>query len=131
MFQALRHPRPMAVIPNAVDPMFFEAPVGPIPPRDPERPLLLFGGSNAFRDPRKGWQLLAPLLPWLAREYPHCQCASFGELPPEGLRWPQPWHHHGVIRDPQQLAALYRQADLLVVPSQQETFGQVAAEAQA
>ena len=131
VFQALRHPRPMAVIPNAVDPMFFQAPEVPSPSRDPERPLLLFGGSNAFSDPRKGWQLLAPLLPWLAREYPHWQCASFGELPPEGLRWPQPWQHHGLIRDPQQLAALYRQADLLVVPSQQETFGQVAAEAQA
>ena len=59
------------------------------------------------------------------------RCASFGELPPAGLCWPQPWQHHGLIRDPRQLAALYRQADLLVVPSQQETFGQVAAEAQA
>ena len=71
------------------------------------------------------------MLPWLAREYPQWRCASFGELPPAGLRWPQPWRHHGLIRDPQQLAALYRSADLLVLPSQQETFGQVAAEAQA
>jgi glycosyltransferase involved in cell wall biosynthesis len=92
---------------------------------------LLFGGSNAFSDPRKGWQLLAPLLPWLEREYPQWRCASFGELPPAGQHWPQPWQHHGLIRDPRQLAALYRSADLLVVPSQQETFGQVAAEAQA
>jgi glycosyltransferase involved in cell wall biosynthesis len=131
VFQALCQPRPIAVIPNAVDPLFFEGPQESGPRRDPQRPLLLFGGSNAFSDPRKGWQLLAPLLPWLAREYPHCQCASFGELPPAGLHWPQPWQHHGLIRDPRQLAALYRSADLLVVPSQQETFGQVAAEAQA
>ena len=131
VFQALRQPRPIAVIPNAVDPLFFAAPQRPAPRRDPQRPLLLFGGSNAFSDPRKGWPLLAPLLPWLAREYPHWRCASFGELPPAGLAWPQPWQHHGLIRDPQQLAALYRQADLLVLPSQQETFGQVAAEAQA
>jgi len=131
LFQALRQPRPIAVIPNAVDPLFFEGPREQGPRRDCERPLLLFGGSNAFSDPRKGWQLLAPLLPWLAREYPQWRCASFGELPPAGLRWPQPWRHHGLIRDPQQLAALYRSADLLVLPSQQETFGQVAAEAQA
>jgi len=131
VFQAMREPRPIAVIPNAVDPLFFEGLQESGPRRDPQRPLLLFGGSNAFSDPRKGWQLLAPLLPWLAREYPQWRCASFGELPPAGLLWPQPWQHHGLIRDPQQLAALYRQADLLVVPSQQETFGQVAAEAQA
>jgi glycosyltransferase involved in cell wall biosynthesis len=131
VFQALRQPRPIAVIPNAVDPLFFEAPQELGPRRDPQRPLLLFGGSNAFSDPRKGWQLLAPLLPWLAREYPQWRCASFGELPPASLNWPQPWQHHGLIRDPRQLAVLYRSADLLVVPSQQETFGQVAAEAQA
>jgi glycosyltransferase involved in cell wall biosynthesis len=131
VFQALRQPRPITVIPNAVDPLFFEGPQESGPRRDPQRPLLLFGGSNAFSDPRKGWQLLAPLLPWLAREYPQWRCASFGELPPAGLHWPQPWQHHGLIRDPRQLAALYRSADLLVVPSQQETFGQVAAEAQA
>jgi glycosyltransferase involved in cell wall biosynthesis len=131
VFQALRQPRPIAVIPNAVDPFFFEGPQELGPRRDPQRPLLLFGGSNAFSDPRKGWQLLEPLLPWLAREYPQWRCASFGELPPAGLHWPQPWQHHGLIRDPRQLAELYRSADLLVVPSQQETFGQVAAEAQA
>ncbi len=131
VFQALRQPRPIAVIPNAVDPLFFEAPQKSAPRRDPQRPLLLFGGSNAFSDPRKGWQLLEPLLAWLAREYPQCRCASFGELPPAGLHWPQPWQHHGLIRDPRQLAVLYRSADLMVVPSQQETFGQVAAEAQA
>ena len=131
VFQALRQPRPIAVIPNAVDPLFFEGPQESGPRRDPQRPLLLFGGSNAFSDPRKGWQLMAPLLPWIAREYPQWRCASFGELPPPGLHWSQPWQHHGLIRDPRQLAALYRSADLLVVPSQQETFGQVAAEAQA
>jgi len=75
--------------------------------------------------------LLQPLLPWLAQAYPQCRWASFGELPPAGLPFPQLWQHHGLIRDPCQLAALYRSADLLVVPSQQETFGQVAAEAQA
>jgi glycosyltransferase involved in cell wall biosynthesis len=131
VFQALRQSRPIAVIPNAVDPLFFDGPKEPGSRRDPQRPLLLFGGSNAFSDPRKGWQLLAPLLPWLAREHPQWRCASFGELPPAALRWPQPWQHHGLIRDPRQLAELYRSADLLVVPSQQETFGQVAAEAQA
>jgi glycosyltransferase involved in cell wall biosynthesis len=131
VFQALRQPRPIAVISNAVDPLFFEGHQVPGSSRDPQRPLLLFGGSNAFSDPRKGWQLLAPLLPWLAREYPQWRCASFGELPPADLHWPQPWQHYGLIHDHRQLATLYRSADVLVVPSQQETFGQVAAEAQA
>ena len=131
VYSALPQPRPIAVIPNAVDPLFFAAPAPGEARRDLERPLLLFGGSNAFSDPRKGWGLLQPLLPWLAQAYPQCQWASFGELPPEGLHFPQPWQHHGLIRNPQQVAALYRSADLLVMPSQQETFGQVAAEAQA
>jgi len=131
VYAALPQPRPIVVIPNAVDPLFFAAPAPGELRRDAEGPLLLFGGSNAFSDPRKGWGLLQPLLPWLAQAYPQCRWASFGELPPVGLPLPQPWQHHGLIRDPQQLAALYRSADLMVLPSQQETFGQVAAEAQA
>lgn len=131
VYRALSQPRPIAVIPNAVDPLFFASPGPTDRPRDPESPLLLFGGSNAFSDPRKGWGLLQPLLPWMAQAYPHWRLASFGELPPAGFPFPQPWRHHGLIRDPKQLAALYRSADLLVMPSQQETFGQVAAEAQA
>jgi len=131
VYAALPRPRPIVVIPNAVDPLFFTVPVRSQLPRDPARPLLLFGGSNAFSDPRKGWGLLEPLLPWLAHDYPHLRLASFGELPPAGVVFPQEWHHHGLIRDPHELAALYRSADLLVMPSQQETFGQVAAEAQA
>ncbi len=131
VYAALPQPRPIAVIPNAVDPLFFAAPAQGEQLRDPERPLLLFGGSNAFSDPRKGWGLLQRLLPWLAQAYPQWRWASFGELPPAGLQFPQPWRHHGLIRDPRALVALYRSADLLVMPSQQETFGQVAAEAQA
>ena len=131
VYSALPQPRSIAVIPNAVDPLFFAMPDPAEARRDAERPLLLFGGSNAFSDPRKGWGLLQPLLPWLAQAYPQLRWASFGELPPAGLQFPQPWQHHGLIRDPLVLAALYRSADLVVVPSQQETFGQVAAEAQA
>ncbi len=131
VYAALSHPRPIVVIPNAVDALFFEPRAMAEPGRDPQRPLLLFGGSNAFSDPRKGWGLLQPLLPWLAEAYPHWRLASFGELPPAGVVFPQAWEHHGPIHDPRQLAALYRSADLLVMPSHQETFGQVAAEAQA
>jgi len=128
---ALPLERPIAVIPNAVDALFFQGIATAEPNLGPRRPLLLFGGSNAFSDPRKGWALLQPLLPWLRHSFPQWRLASFGELPPAGLNLPQPWEHHGRIRDPHQLAALYRSADLLVMPSQQETFGQVAAEAQA
>jgi len=131
VYAALPQPRPIAVIPNAVDALFFAALAPGEFARDPERPLLLYGGSNAFSDSRKGWGLLKPLLPWLAQAFPHWRCASFGELPPVELHVPQPWQHHGLIRDPHELAVLYRSADLLVMPSHQETFGQVAAEAQA
>ena len=131
VYSALSRPRPIAVIPNAVDSLFFAESIPGESARESECPLLLFGGSNAFSDPRKGWRLLQPLLPWLARAYPHWRMASFGELPPAGLHFPQPWQHHGLIRDPGALAALYRSAHLLVMPSEQETFGQVAAEAQA
>lgn len=131
VYAASPEPRPIVVIPNAVEELFFEMPASGEPARDADRPLLLFGGSNAFTDPRKGWGLLQPLVPSLAKQYPHCRLASFGEIPPPGLALPEAWQHHGLIRDPRRLAALYRSADLLVMPSQQETFGQVAAEAQA
>lgn len=130
VYQALAGARPIAVIPNALDPLFlqWQPPAGP--PLQPP-PLLLFGGSNAFSDPRKGWPLLQPLLAWLAVAAPQWRFASFGEQPPAGLELPLACEHHGPIRDPQRLAALYSSAAVMVVPSLQETFGQVAAEAQA
>lgn len=131
VFASLTACPPIAVIPNAVNDIFLAA--GRVRrPQPLDKPaLLLFGGSNAFSDPRKGWQLMEPLLPWLANYSPDWKFASFGEIPGPTLRFPMRWEHHGPIRNPRDLADLYCQASLIVVPSRQETFGQVAAEAQA
>jgi glycosyltransferase involved in cell wall biosynthesis len=132
LFQSLPQLRPIKVIPNALDPVFLREPnPAAISRKCSDKPLLLFGASNAFSDARKGWQLLEPLLSHLAKAYPHWHLGTFGEVPPDNWHCDMPCEHHGSIHDPNELAALYRQASLFVVPSQQETFGQVAAEAQA
>ncbi len=129
VFRALHEPKEIAIIPNAIDSLFLESVLRHELHRDRQHPLLLFGGSNAFTDSRKGWHLIHSLLPWLTTAFPNWRFASFGEIPPKEIGLLPSWHHHGLIHDPHQLAALYRSADLLVMPSKQETFGQVAAEA--
>ena len=94
VFASLAACPPIAVIPNAVDELFLTAGRARTPGREDGSPLLLFGGSNAFTDPRKGWPLLEPLLPWLASYSPQWRFASFGELPSPTLRFPMEWTHH-------------------------------------
>ena len=132
LFHELPQLRPIRIIPNALDPVFLRpSEAGSISRKNSCKPMLLFGASNAFSDARKGWHFLEPLLPYLTKAYPHWRLATFGEAPPKGWHSDMPCKHYGPIHDPNHLAALYREASLMVVPSLQETFGQVAAEAQA
>jgi len=128
VFASFANPRPIVVIPNSVDSTFFDSVPAGRPSQASRHHMLLFGGSNVFSDRRKGWHLLKPLLPWLASSYPHWRIASFGELPPPELRFSPQWQHLGLLKGPHELARLYRSADLLVMPSQQETFGRYLAE---
>lgn len=94
--------------------------------------IIVFGADAAVVDPRKGYQhMLAALalLPVVMRENIELAVfgsASVGPALEHGFRV----HHYGRVGD-EQLNHLYNAADVMVVPSIQEAFGQTALEAMA
>jgi glycosyltransferase involved in cell wall biosynthesis len=102
-----------------------------------DRPLILFGAIGGTKDPRKGADLL---LEALKRLRPRIQGTSldsmelvvFGEGPPaKPHQIGFPIHYRGRLQDDLSLRLHYAAADVMVVPSRQEAFGQTASEAQA
>jgi glycosyltransferase involved in cell wall biosynthesis len=124
------------VIPNGLDTQRYQ-------PRDtsvarqllglpPNRRLVLFGAVNAIQDPRKGAALLFSALKELhqAGEHHNIELVVFGDAPPAqppDLGFPT--HYLGFLHDDISLTLLYSAADVMVVPSVQEAFGQTATEA--
>ncbi|MDY0004761.1 MAG: glycosyltransferase, partial [Polyangia bacterium] len=97
--------------------------------------IVLFGAVSPFGERRKGGALLWEALGRLASDpevdAPALRCLVFGggaaaPLPEVG---PVSIETLGHVADPARLALLYRAADLVVVPSLQEGFGLVTAEA--
>jgi alpha-1,6-mannosyltransferase len=100
-----------------------------------ERTLLLYVGRLAQE---KNTQTLFAAFEQLAREFPnrfHLMVVGDGlqraELRSLMAQPESPITHLPYCAEPQQLAALYRAADLFVHPGVQETFGLVTLEAQA
>lgn len=125
---------PVHVIPNALDPTVFRPKDRVKARRDlaipVEATVVLFGAPGGGRDPRKGFDLLRAALRRIAA--PAATAIIFGGEQParvpeagQALRW------MGTIEDDEILASLYSAADVMVVPSRQEAFGQTASEAQA
>lgn len=97
-----------------------------------DKPLVLFGAIKGTQLAYKGWDLLQPALAKVAREQPGVEAVLFGQSePPDPPRLGMPLHWMGHVYDDYTLSALYSAADLLVVPSRQESFGQTGSEAQA
>jgi glycosyltransferase involved in cell wall biosynthesis len=108
-----------------------------------EVPLILFGASGGATDPRKGFDLLLEALPLLKESMGSSSAKSnvgspfellvFGQDAPKGdtalsaMRIPT--HYMGHIDQDHTLRLLYSAADVMVVPSRQESFGQTASEA--
>jgi len=103
-------------------------------------PLILFGASGGGGDPRKGFDLLLAALPMLKKsmdennpQSPGIELVVFGQDAPKdgsGLaKLNIPTHYMGHIHNDHTLQLLYSAADVMVVPSRQETFGQTASEA--
>lgn len=97
-----------------------------------DKQLVLFGAINATSDHRKGFQLLLPALQKISncgwRE--QIDLIIFGSSKPDtpidlGFKT----HYLGHVRDDIMLALIYSAADVMVVPSIQEAFGQTASEA--
>ncbi len=93
--------------------------------------LVLFGAMRATSDLRKGWQFLQPTLQRLKESgwQDKIEVVVFGastpELPPDlGF----PCHYLGQLHDDLTLAVMYAAADVTLVPSTQEAYGQTASE---
>lgn len=97
-------------------------------------PIILFGAVGGGEDPRKGIDLLFQCLSYLRNNISMkgLQLVVFGQLAPQtppDLGFPI--HFTGHLHDDLSLRVLYSAADVMVVPSRQEAFGQTASEAHA
>lgn len=126
---------PVTVIPNTIDTEVWQpverqlarALMG-IPG---DRPVVAFGAWGAEQH-RKGFDLLKSALHRLRERNVDIRMLIFGQLAPEtscGIDYPV--HYTGHLNDDLSLRVMYSAADVMVVPSRVETFGQTASEAQA
>ncbi|WP_338441305.1 glycosyltransferase [Synechococcus elongatus IITB4] len=132
---------PISIIPNCLDLNNF-APLNSFLARQllnlpNDRPLILFGAIGGMTDPRKGADLLLLALQRLQQKVEDSTLANlelviFGQSQPaQPPRLGFPIHYVGRLQDDLSLRLLYAAADVMVVPSRQEAFGQTASEAQA
>jgi len=97
-----------------------------------EGPLLLFGAIGGTQDPRKGFDLLKAALNQLRGEVVGMELVVVGQLAPrEPLDLGFPIHFAGHLHDDISMCLHYSAADAVVVPSRQESFSNVCAEAHA
>ncbi len=92
--------------------------------------LILFGAMSATSDYNKGFDLLYKGLKQLAVKWSgKAELVVFGAGEPENTPdFGLPVHYLGRLHDDVSLALLYSAADVMVVPSRQEAFGQTASE---
>jgi glycosyltransferase involved in cell wall biosynthesis len=132
LFQSL----PIRVIPHGLDLTKYK-PVSQITARELlglplTKKLVLFGASpGSTGDPRKGLQFLQPAIQKLQQQksFQDLDLVIFGATAPQqaidlGFRV----HYLGRFHDDLSLALVYSAADVMVVPSMQEAFGQTASE---
>jgi glycosyltransferase involved in cell wall biosynthesis len=127
---------PVHVVPNTLDVNVFK-PIDKVTARrllnlPQNRKLVLFGAIKGTQLTYKGWDLLMPALAGVFEGFPTAEAVIFGQsrpADPPALKIPVHWMGH--FHDDFTLAALYSAADLLVIPSRQESFGQTGSEAHA
>ncbi|WP_346291210.1 glycosyltransferase family 4 protein [Sphaerothrix gracilis] len=97
-----------------------------------DKQIILFGALAATIDQRKGFHLLVPALQALGQKgwQDRVELAVFGSSEPEkpidlGFKA----NYLGSFQDDLSLAMVYSAADVMIVPSLQESFGQTTSEA--
>ncbi|MCU0427754.1 MAG: glycosyltransferase [Candidatus Kapabacteria bacterium] len=103
-----------------------------------DKKVVLFGAINASGDMRKGIDLLASALQHYSQttKTANIECYVFGASAPPKVSPTQtpldfgfPVNYLGSMTDNIALAVLYSAADVMIVPSREEAFGQTALEA--
>jgi len=129
--------RRVEVIHNGLDPEQYKPIDKPLArelmklPQDKQ--LILFGALGATSDRRKGFHLLQPALQCLSqsglRGNENIEIVVFGSSQPENaIDLGFKSHYLGYLHDDISLALVYSAADVMLVPSIQEGFGQTASE---
>ena len=125
--------RRVEVIPNAIDTDLYR-------PRDPQlgrdffdlpddKRLVLFGAVDPMGDYRKGADLLQEALQSLSGGLEDVELVVFGATEPaDPPDFGFPTHYVGYLHDDPSLVLLYSAADVMVVPSRYEGFGQTVSE---
>lgn len=124
--------RPVETLPNPIDTDVFR-PVERRAARNlwnlpHDATIVLFGAMRSTSDARKGYDLLIRALGSIAN--PQLHLCVYGASSGEHERLAgMPVHFVGRLHDDVSLVALYSAADVMVVPSRSEAFGQTATEA--
>jgi glycosyltransferase involved in cell wall biosynthesis len=124
------------VIPNGLDTHRYQVIPKPIARQiwqlPPEKKIVLAGGVSFLKEPHKGWDLLCETARILQDQDDKNEIlwVIFGQQQAPGFAG-LPVHCLGSLTDDVALALAYSCADVMVVPSRQEAFGQVASEAMA
>lgn len=125
---------PIEVIPNGVDTNVYKPIDRTIARRvlgiESDRPIVLFGAvrtHDRWKGARLLQQALAEVLDQVGPDAIELVTFGAGGVNPDS--WPFPIHHLGTLNDDVALALAYSSADVAVVPSTQEAFGNVALEA--
>lgn len=132
---------PVSVIPHPIDTELWR-PIGRQHARAAlglpcEGPILAFGAMGGTQVPHKGGDLLLQALHDLSGAGNKSGLADlrlivFGQAEADSpLPLPVQTHYFGILHDPISMRLIYSAADIVVVPSRIEAFGQVALEAQA
>lgn len=94
--------------------------------------LVLFGAVGGGSDSRKGFDLLIKGITAVRKMRDDFHLVVFGQLEPENSPdFGFPVRYAGRLYDDISLCMLYSAADVMIVPSKQEAFGQTALEAHA
>ena len=125
--------RRIEVIPNGLDTDIFKPVDRSLARRlfnlPEDKTILLSGAMYARDDINKGYAKLRAALDQLGSAAHDFHFAVFGmDEPSQPENLPYPVSYLGVIKDEISLASLYSAADVMVVPSLQESFGQTASE---
>lgn len=96
-----------------------------------DKKLILFGASNSLEDERKGYKYLIEAIKKLSDggKLQNTEIVIFGSEEPE--KHPDlnfKIHYLGSLRDNISMPLVYSAADVMIVPSLQEAFGQTASE---
>jgi len=92
-----------------------------------DKKLVLFGAQSATTDINKGFNKLTEALKNINTQ--NVELVVFGSSQPKQTQnFKQPVNYLGYLYDNHSLRALYSAADVMVVPSIQEAFGQTASE---